>query len=64
MTVEGPLTDIDFVELKAKLADLDKVDLMIDKAIRAGIDVSVQKERARETRDKLMKMKQAFFPGQ
>lgn len=64
MPREGPLTDVDFVELKAKLTDLDQVDLMIDKALRAGIDVGTQKERARETRDKLMKMKQAFFPGQ
>ncbi len=63
MAENGPLTDADLVELNAKLIQLDEADLQIDKATRAGIDVSSQKERAREMRDKLLKMKQAFFPG-
>lgn len=64
MPEEGPLTSADLVELKQKLVELDQADMLIEKAIRAGIDVSGQQTRTRELRDKLMKMKQAFFPGQ
>lgn len=64
MAEEGPLGTADLVELKQKLVELDKADKLIEQASRAGIDVASQKDRTRELRDKLMKMKQAFFPGQ
>lgn len=63
MAEAGPLTDADLIELKRNLAELDKADKLIEQADRAGIDVAGQKEGARQARDKLMKMKQAFFPG-
>lgn len=63
MAEEGPLTDADLVELKKNLEELDKADKLIDQALRAGIDVGTQKDRAKEARDKLMRMKQAFWPG-
>ncbi len=64
MAENGPLTSTDLVELKKNLTELDKAEKMIEQAQRAGIDVGTQKERATEMRDKLMRLKQAFFPGQ
>lgn len=64
MAEEGPLTAADLVDLKRNLTDLDRAEKMIEQAQRAGIDVGTQKERATEMRDKLMRLKQAFFPGQ
>lgn len=64
MAEEGPLGPDDLVELKQKIVELDQADKLIEQAVRAGIDVSGQQEQTRELRDKLMKMKQAFFPGQ
>ncbi len=64
MAENGPLTLADLIELKQKITELDKADLLIEQAGRAGIDVSGQQTKTRELRDKLMKMKQAFFPGQ
>ncbi len=64
MAENGPLTQADLIELKQKITELDKADLLIAQAERAGIDVSGQQDKTRELRDKLMKMKQAFFPGQ
>lgn len=64
MAEPGPLGPDDLVELKARLVELDHADKLIEQAVRAGIDVSGQQEKTRDLRDKLMKMKQAFFPGQ
>jgi len=64
MAEEGPLGPEDLVELKQKMVELDKADKLIEQAVRAGIDVTGQQEKTRDLRDKLMKMKQAFFPGQ
>lgn len=64
MAEEGPLTSADLVELKKNLTELDNAEKLIEKAQRAGIDVGNQQERATEMRDKLMRLKQAFFPGQ
>lgn len=64
MTEAGPLGPEDLAELKVKLTELDQADKLIEQAVRAGIDVSGQQVKTRELRDKLVKMKQAFFPGQ
>lgn len=64
MAEAGPLSQDDLTELKAKLADLDTADKLIDQAKRAGIDMTTQLDRARELRDRLVKLKQAFWPGQ
>jgi phage terminase large subunit-like protein len=60
----GPLTDADLAELKVKLSELDQADKLIEQAKRAGIDVEPQLQRAKELRDKLQRLKQAFWPGQ
>lgn len=63
MPMKGPLTDADLEEINAKLGELDGVDSEIQRALRAGIPVEEQKREAHETRVKLMKIKQAYFPG-
>ncbi len=59
----GPLTDTDLEEMKVRLAELDEAELLIQQAIRGGIDVKAQQERVRELRDQLTRMRQSFFPG-
>ena len=63
MANSEPLTEEDLVQINERLDDLTQADLIIDKAIRAGIDMAEPKKTAAETRVQLMKIKQAFFPG-
>lgn len=60
---ETPLTDSDLDRINQSLAELTRAEQLIDTAARAGIDVTAQRERAKETKARLLKMKQAFFPG-
>lgn len=60
---ESPLKEEDLAELKVKLSELDDADKLIEQSKRAGIDVAVQTERSRDLRDRLMKLRQAFWPG-
>lgn len=59
----GPLTDADFEDLKAQLKNLDEAERVLDQATRGGIDVSEQRARSRELRERVTKLKNAFFPG-
>lgn len=58
------LTDADREQLKRSLDDLNEVEEMIRQAERAGLDVSAQKERAQQARSQIIRIRQAFFPGQ
>ena len=58
-----PLTETDLDDLNRALARLKGADDLIAKAQQAGIDVEPFRQRARETEDRLRKIKQAFFPG-
>lgn len=60
----GPFTPEDLTNLNAQLAQLDVADRLIARTARAGIDVTSLADQARETRTQLVKLKQAFFPGQ
>lgn len=60
----GPLTDTDLEELKVRLTELDEADRLIEQAVRGGIDVTEQQTRTRELRERLMRIRQSFFPGQ
>lgn len=64
MATPGPLTPDDLAELKKRLEELDEAERLIEQSVRAGIDMSNQQKQARELRDRLTRMKQAFFPGQ
>lgn len=59
----SPLTEADLEDIDRSLARLKDADSLIDKAAQAGIDVEPFRQRARETRDRLGKIKQSFFPG-
>lgn len=59
-----PLTETDRDDIDRALARLDDADSLIQKAQQAGIDVEPFRARARENKDRLLKIKQAFFPGQ
>jgi hypothetical protein len=59
----GPLGETDYVELVRRMKDLDEADLQIQKAVQAGVDVSAQREKSRELRGQLLRLKQSYFPG-
>ncbi len=59
----SPLSEGDFTELTANLAKLDQAEREMERASRAGIDMSGQKVQMRELREKLTKVKQSYFPG-
>lgn len=59
----GPLRDEDLIEINESIKALDEADKLIDQAVRAGIDISDKREESRQSRERLMKIKQAFFPG-
>lgn len=58
-----PLTEADMLDINRALARLDDAENLIQKAQQAGIDVEPFRVRSRETKDRLLKIKQAFFPG-
>lgn len=60
---KSPMTDADLVQINERLSELDEADKLIDASIRAGIDIKDQRERTQELRSRLVRMKQAFFPG-
>lgn len=59
-----PLTPADLDDINRALTRLDDADDLIQKASQAGIDVEPFRARARENKDRLLKIKQSFFPGQ
>ena len=58
-----PMTEADLVQINERISELDEADKLIDASIRAGIDIKDQRERTQELRSRLVRMKQAFFPG-
>ncbi len=60
----SPLTETDLTDINRALARLDDAEGLITKAQQAGIDVAPFRERASANRDRLLKIKQSFFPGQ
>ncbi len=64
MAVQNPLTADDLVSIKKALEDAKDAKELISMAEQAGIDVAAFKIRADETQQRLLRVKQAFFPGQ
>ncbi len=58
-----PLTETDLADIDRALARLEDAENLIAKAQQAGIDVDPFRVRARESKDRLLKIKQSFFPG-
>lgn len=59
----GPLTERDLEQINAALVEIESAEGIIAQAKQAGIDLSRQEGEARETKEKLLRIKQAFFPG-
>jgi hypothetical protein len=60
---DGPLTERDLEQINKALDEIENAEGIIAQAKQAGIDLSRQEVEARETKDKLLRIKQAFFPG-
>jgi len=58
-----PLSEADLTQLNESLTALDEAERLIEQAKRAGIDTGDQGIQAKESREKLMRIKQTFFPG-
>lgn len=59
----GPLTERDLEQINQALVEIESAEGVIAQAKQAGIDLSRQETEARETKEKLLRIKQAFFPG-
>lgn len=57
------LTEDDLTQINAALAEIDGAEGIIAQAKAAGIELGPQEVQARETKDKLLRIKAAFFPG-
>lgn len=60
---DGPLTETDLNQINAALEEIKSAEGIIAQAKRAGIPLERQEEQARETKEKLLRIKDAFFPG-
>lgn len=59
----GPLTEADFKEIQLQLSNLKEVKRQIELAARAGVDVTAEREKAKEAEAKLLQIRQTYFPG-
>lgn len=57
-----PLTAEDLQRIRDALRQIDEVQETIARAKAAGIDVSAQERTLTEQRNRLLRIKQAFFP--
>lgn len=57
------LTEEDLTQINAALTEIETAEGVIAQAKAAGIDLGRQEVQARETKEKLLRIKQAFFPG-
>lgn len=57
------LTEQDLARINTALGSLEQADQVIDMATRAGIDVNTFKERAKTSKEQLLRIKNTFFPG-
>ena len=59
----NPLSPADLAKIEAALASLKEVDLAIEKAKRAGIDLGTMEAAAAAAKAKLQALKQVYFPN-
>lgn len=60
---ETPFNETDFSRIQDALANIEQAEELARRATAAGIEVSSQKERLKESKDALLKLKQQFFPN-
>lgn len=58
-----PLTETDLQDIDRALTRLGDAEALMVKAQQAGIDIEAFRQRARESKDRLLAIKQSFFPG-
>lgn len=58
-----PLTQTDLDDINRALTRLEDAEALMVKAQQAGIDIEAFRQRARESKDRLLAIKQSFFPG-
>jgi len=63
MNGNGVLTDDHLQRINDNLAGLDKAREHMRLAKLAGLDVSAMEEAEKDARDKLLRIKQVYFPG-
>ena len=59
----GPLKESDLDQINQALVEIESAESIIAQAKQAGIPLDAQENQARETKEKLLRIKQAFFPG-
>jgi hypothetical protein len=65
MPTQAPdLPQLTLEDIRSRLEELDRVKRLNQRMRDAGEDVSENEARERETRNKLLRLRQAFFPGQ
>lgn len=57
------LNEQDLGRINTALGQLQRAEEVIDMATRAGIDVATFKDRAKTSKDQLLRIKNTFFPG-
>ena len=60
---KNPLTEQDFERLTEGLQAAQTAIAQAEMAERAGLDVAPLMERAKQSRDQLLKIKNIYFPG-
>lgn len=62
--LKSPLNSNHLVDIQRSLAMLDALDQQITMARQAGINVDKQAASATDSRQKLLAIKNVYFPGQ
>lgn len=63
MAKNQPLTEQDLARINDNLRQITDAQEAIRQAEMAGLDMATQKETCKDCRNKLLKLKQAYFPG-
>lgn len=61
---DSPLTHMHLGQIQDALRVIDQAEKQIELARRAGIDVSKQDSECKESKEKLLRIKNVYFPGQ
>lgn len=57
------LNEDDLTKLQSAIQQAERAEQIAEMAEQAGLDVTQQKARAKEARDRLLRIKNTFFPG-
>lgn len=63
-TIPNPLTESHLTQIRRSLDIADQALAQIELAERAGVDVSAQKQSLLDSKQKLLQIKNVYFPNQ